>query len=97
LEFVVSLTIHYAKGHSPVFCNGIPEGGLVDRVSGFTGLPDGARQNHPVIRAALESAPEGVSIDFSGDSISFQPPIAVVLVHRVGDAVLNQLAATVAA
>lgn len=91
------LTAHYARGHSPTFCNGIPEGGLVDRVSGFTGLPDGARQDHPVIRAALASAPEGASIVFSGDSISFQPPVAVVAAHRVGDAVLDQLAVTVAA
>lgn len=71
----MSLTIHYAKGHSPVFCNGIPEGGLVDRVSGFTGLPDGARQNHPVIRAALESAPKVFRLTFRAIVFRFNRPL----------------------
>ena len=88
------LSQHFSTCHPLTFSEGRPQGGRLDRISGFAELPPGICGNHPDILAALGGVTSEVT--FLRDAIEFNPPVPVHVAHRVGDAVL-ELGARVAA
>lgn len=90
------LSQHFSTYHPLTFSEGHPQGGRLDRVSGFVDLPPHIGGNHPDILAALGDVGSKVTVTIVGDAIEFNPPVPVHVAHRVGDAVL-ELGARVAA
>jgi hypothetical protein len=88
------LSQHFSTYHPLTFSEGHPQGGRLDRISGFAELPTDIRGDHPDILAALGGVTSEVT--FLRDAIEFKPPVPVDVAHRVGDAVLG-LGARVAA
>lgn len=91
----MSLGIHFAIGYPPSIVDGHPEGGRVDAISGFGKLPSKLDPMDQAFRS-LE-LPTGLQIETAADSLRFRPPIPVFTAHRVGDVVLEQFGATIAA
>ncbi len=96
------LGINYAQGchPGPDLARGstVPVGGLVESVSGFTGLNESARR---IVQAALdtalseESSPNSsqrkqVTVKRIGDhTLAFSPPVSPKIAHLIGDALLD--------
>lgn len=91
----MTLSVHFAISHPPHIENGVPQGGLIDMICGFSHIPTEIDEMHPDIIDALGGVCSRVTI--SSDQISFNPGVPPEVAHSVGDTILDNFGATMAA